>query len=233
MPVQPTGGRPVPKRARSARLPVRAVAPLVVTAFLFLAVAAIGAFGAEHSAPQPIPDSAFGPVILPPGASAAVAGPGPLRTPDLTAIRDPWLVSAPASALPDRAQPSLPGTNAVIVPLATPKPAATPRTQTSSGATGSSSHSISGSASWYCRAGSSPCTSGYPDGGGFDAYAAAGPRLRAAIGSSWRGKIVSVDGIRVKLIDWCQCFQGQSNEKLLDLYYDVFARVGFSVTIRW
>ena len=95
------------------------------------------------------------------------------------------------------------------------------------------SHSISGAASWYCDAGVSPCSSSYPDGGGFDAYAAAGPRLRAALGSSWRGRIVFVDGIRVKLIDWCQCYQGQSNEKLLDLYHDVFLRTGSAVTIRW
>ena len=66
-----------------------------------------------------------------------------------------------------------------------------------------------------------------------DAYAAAGPRLRAAIGSSWRGTIVYVNGLRVQLIDWCQCYQGEPNEKLLDLYYDVYARTGTAVTIRW
>ena len=92
--------------------------------------------------------------------------------------------------------------------------------------------SLRGSASWYCRAGSSPCHYQYPDSGGFDAYAAAGPKLRAALGD-WRGKVVSVDGIRVKLVDWCQCYKGQANEKLIDLYYDVYRRVGGSVTIRW
>ena len=65
------------------------------------------------------------------------------------------------------------------------------------------------------------------------AYAAAGPRLRAAIGSSWRGRIITVNGMRVQLIDWCQCYQGQSNEKLLDLYYDVYARTGSRVVVRW
>ena len=94
-------------------------------------------------------------------------------------------------------------------------------------------HSISGAASWYCRAGVSPCTVNHPDGGGVDAYAAAGPKLRAAIGSGWRGTIVYVNGVRVQLIDWCQCYQGESNEKLLDLYYDVYARTGSAVTIRW
>ena len=91
---------------------------------------------------------------------------------------------------------------------------------------------LRGAASWYCRAGSSPCHYQYPDSGGFDAYAAAGPRLRDALGN-WRGRIISVDGVRVKLVDWCQCYKGQSNEKLIDVYYDVYKRVGSSVTIRW
>jgi hypothetical protein len=103
----------------------------------------------------------------------------------------------------------------------------------SGGGGGGGSHSIHGLASWYCRAGVSPCTVTHPDGGGFDAYAAAGPRLRAAIGSGWRGTVVSVDGVRVKLIDWCQCYKGEPQEKLLDLYYDVYRRVGGNVTIRW
>lgn len=208
MPVSPTGGRPVFTSAGARRLPPRIVAPLVVSAFLAIAIAAVGASGAERSPTRPIPDSAFGPVVVLPGASAP-NGLGPIRTPDLSAIRDPLLASAP----PARVQPALPGANPVVVAVTT--------------------HRISGTASWYCRAGSSPCSSGYADGGGYDAYAAAGPRLRAAIGSGWRGKVVLVDGLRVKLIDWCQCYEGQSNEKLLDLYYDVFARTGSSVTIRW
>jgi hypothetical protein len=71
-----------------------------------------------------------------------------------------------------------------------------------------------------------------------DAYAAAGPKLRAAICgvqscTSWRGRIVYVDGQRVKLVDWCQCHYHESSEKLIDLYYDVFRLTGSSVTIRW
>lgn len=98
--------------------------------------------------------------------------------------------------------------------------------------------SISGAASWYCRAGVSVCHYAYPDTRGFNAYAAAGPSLRKAICGSttsncWRGKVVSVDGINVKLVDWCQCYKGQAHEKVLDLYYDVFKRVGGSVTVRW
>jgi hypothetical protein len=99
-------------------------------------------------------------------------------------------------------------------------------------------HVLRGLASWYCnddgsRAPVSPCHAGYPDTSGFDAYAAAGPRLRAAIGSGWRGRVISVDGLRVKLVDWCQCYKGQANEKLIDLYRDVYGIVGGSVTIRW
>ena len=199
----------MPSRAPSVRLPLRIAAPLVVSAFLAIAVAAVGASGAEPAGPSTISDSAFGPVVLLPGTSAPPGALGPTRTPDLSVVHDPWLASAP----PERAQPAIPTTKPVVV--------------------ATTSHRISGVASWYCRAGSSPCTSGYPDDGGVDAYAAAGPRLRAAIGSSWRGKVVLVDGLRVKLIDWCQCYQGESNEKLLDLYYDVYARTGSSVTIRW
>ena len=79
----------------------------------------------------------------------------------------------------------------------------------------------------------SPCHNAYGDTAGFDAYAAAGPRLRAAIGGTWRGRVVSVDGLRVKLVDWCQCYEGQSNEKVIDLYLDVYGAVGGVVTIRW
>jgi hypothetical protein len=120
---------------------------------------------------------------------------------------------------PDRATPRVREPDPIVVEVAPPKPA--------------TSHVLRGPASWYCRAGVSPCTYTQPDLGGFDAYAAAGPRLRAAIGPGWRGSIVWVDGIRVRLIDWCQCYKGQPQEKLLDLYYDVYARTGGSVTIRW
>jgi hypothetical protein len=100
---------------------------------------------------------------------------------------------------------------------------------------------VSGVASWYCRAGVSLCTSGYPDGAGADLFAAAGPRLRRAICGSdtsncWRGRVVTVSGLAVKLVDWCQCFKGQSNEKLLDLYYDAWTRipnVTRDVIVRW
>ena len=137
------------------------------------------------------------------------------------------VLSEPAVAgpPPPRARPSV----AAPKPLVVNRPPPAPPTQLATGG----SHVLRGNASYYCDAGSSPCTSGYPDGGGFDAYAAAGPKLRAAIGSGWRGTVVTVDGIRVKLIDWCQCYKGEPQEKLLDLYHDVFVRTGSPVTIRW
>lgn len=104
-------------------------------------------------------------------------------------------------------------------------------------------HVVRGVASWYCnyyasRAMPSICMKGHPDTKGFDAYAAAGPRLRAAICGrqdcqTWRGRTVWVNGTPVKLVDWCQCHYRTSIEKVIDLYYDVFAKTGSQVTIRW
>lgn len=104
-----------------------------------------------------------------------------------------------------------------------------------------SRHLISGWASYYCRSGVSKCVRNHPDTSGPDYYAAAGPKLRVAMGGGvsvhapqpWRGKIIYVDGVRVQLIDWCQCYYRQSNEKIIDLYYDVFKITGSKVTIRW
>lgn len=134
-------------------------------------------------------------------------------------MRDPSFAMSATSARPERARPAVTVAKPIVQVIPKPAPVTT--------------HSITGLASWYCRAGVSPCTVGHSDGSGFNAYAAAGPKLRAAIGSDWRGKIILVDGIRVKLIDWCQCYQGEPHEKLLDLYYDVYKRTGTNVRIRW
>jgi hypothetical protein len=181
--------------------------PLVVAGTLALTTTAVTGF--EPGRPSSIPEAAFHRVSIPSVAPGATGEPE--RSADNRVFLDPVFASPPA----ERAQPSLAPPNPVVVPVP-PK----------------LTHSLRGAASWYCRAGVSICTSGYPDGGGFQAYAAAGPDLRAALGD-WRGRVVYVDGIRVKLIDWCQCYEGESNEKLLDLYYDVFSRTGSPVTIRW
>ena len=194
---------------RVSRYRLRVVASLVVGATLV--IAATAAAGLEPSPVQSIPESAFGPVVLDRAAPAPPAEPA--SKPNLRPLADPL----PPALLAERPQPSLPNPKAIALTVG-------PRT----------AHSISGLASWYCRAGSSICTASHPDVRGFDAYAAAGPRLRAALGADWRGRIVYVDGIRVKLIDWCKCTGGSTGvEKLLDLYYDVFARTGSKVTIRW
>jgi len=156
---------------------------------------------------EPIPSSP-----LPDAAFRPVVVPS-ARTQDLEILRDPVIPTPEVK----RPQPPLPVASPIVVPRV-------PKT----------THAISGRASYYCRAGVSICTVNHPDGPGFDAYAAAGPALRAAIGPDWRGQIVYVDGIRVKLIDWCKCTGGSTGvEKLLDLYYDVFARVDSAVVVRW
>ena len=185
--------------------------------------------GLEPARPQVIPDSAFQPVVIPSLHPAAL--PAPVPSPDERPVFDSVIEADPPVP---RAQPQLPVASAIVVPVATPRPTSKPTPAPTSGSTTSTTtHSISGLASWYCRAGISACTVNHPDTTGFNAYAAAGPRLRRALGSDWRGSIVYVDGVRVKIIDWCQCYEGQPNEKLLDLYYDVFARVGSTVRIRW
>ena len=173
----------------------------------------------DPASPTPLEDSAFAPVVVPTSATSDL----PPRVTRLTAVlpdaesgRTAGILGGLADALPERPQPSVREPNRIVVNVG---PVTT--------------HALRGPASWYCRAGVSPCTATNPDLGGFDAYAAAGPKLRAAIGPSWRGTIVWVDGVRVRLIDWCQCFEGERQEKLLDLYYDVFARTGTAVTIRW
>ena len=196
-------------------MPARAFrSRLIATATLLVAgtfvLAANGAAGIEPNLPAPISESAFRPVSVPAPSTGVFTAPRSIVA--VPVIQDPWLATPP----PGRAQPSIAAAKPIVVPVR-------PKT----------THAISGPASYYCRAGISPCTADYPDRAGFQAYAAAGPRLRAAMGPSWRGRIVYVDGIRVQLIDWCQCYQGESNEKLLDLYYDVHARTGTSVTVRW
>ena len=208
-------------RRRPRRSLLNAVAPLIVAGTLIVAATAAAA-GIDPAPPTPIPDSAFAPVTLPSPATGET-GELPARAarsigviPDADRAPTTEILGSLAAAQPERPQPTIREPNRIAVEI---KPVTT--------------HVIRGPASWYCRAGVSPCTNRNPDLGGFDAYAAAGPKLRAAIGPSWRGSIVYVDGIRVRLIDWCQCYKGEPNEKLLDLYYDVYARTGTAVTIRW
>jgi hypothetical protein len=211
-------------RRRSRRSLLNAVAPLIVAGTLTVAATAAAA-GFDPAPPTPLPDSAFAPVTVPTSAIGA-SGELPVRAarsagvlPDPDRALTAEILGSLQAAQRQRPQPSVREPNRIVVNVPPPKPVRT--------------HVLRGPASWYCRAGVSPCTNTNPDLGGFDAYAAAGPKLRAAIGPSWRGTIIYVDGIRVRLIDWCQCYRGEPHEKLLDLYYDVYARTGTAVTIRW
>ncbi|HJP90192.1 MAG TPA: hypothetical protein VJ850_14250 [Candidatus Limnocylindrales bacterium] len=214
-------------RTRRLRPRRRALLPLLVAGALSLGATA--AAGLQPSSPGPIADSAFVPVTLDAIDASGLPparGGGPARAPETAPIADPWFLVTPPA---DRARPKLPASGPIVIQ----RPSSTAGSSTGSTSVASTRHSISGRASWYCDAGISACTTNHPDTSGFDAYAAAGPKLRAAIGSNWRGMVVTVDGIRVKLIDWCQCYKGESNEKLLDLYHDVYLRTGSPVTIRW
>jgi hypothetical protein len=84
--------------------------------------------------------------------------------------------------------------------------------------------SMTGLASWFA----SPAN-----------VSAAGPALRAALGSGWRGTVVTVTAngvsVRTQLGDWCQCL----GTRLIDLDDDAFARLAplsqglQEVTISW
>ena len=206
---------------RSPQTPrLRAVAALVVAGTLAVAASAV-AQGLEPSPVRPVPDAAFRPVVIDRESDRGVIAPASRPTPELQPIADPQAPSPP----PDRPQPTLPEPKATVVTIAELWP-----------------HSISGRASWYCNYDDpsvphSICHNAYPDDAGFDAYAAAGPGLRAALGSGWRNTVVLVCGrrcVEVKLVDWCKCTGGSvGTVKLIDLYQDVYARTGGNVTIRW
>ena len=91
-------------------------------------------------------------------------------------------------------------------------------------------HHVAGTATWYC------CTKGHSAG---SPTAAAGPALRAALGSHWRGRWVRVTGggsaTVVKLDDWCQCGSG----RVIDLHPGPFGELAalsagiVRVTVTW
>lgn len=89
-------------------------------------------------------------------------------------------------------------------------------------------HVVAGTASWYCKPGRSVCTAGYAASG---PYAAAGPALRVG---NWRGRWVKVNGIRLRLIDFCAC-----PRRVIDVYGSQFAKLAplsrgvIPVEVRW
>ncbi len=130
-----------------------------------------------------------------------------------------------------RANPRQPArAESVLKP--TPKPKPKPQPQAAPKPPPNPTHSVRGSASWYCKPGVSACHNGYSGG----LYAAAGPALRVG---NWRGRTVSVCGsgncVNVKLIDSCWCASG----RVIDLYSDAFRRLAptsvgtISVRVSW
>lgn len=175
-----------------------------------------------------VPDSAFRAVPEPHAAPDGLSAAGAFSSPTpIPAIYESIQVAPPPPPRPHVDQPQ-PKVIVVTVPRPTPVTKSFAR----------SGRSLRGNASWYCWPSyPSACANGFPYGGN---YGAAGPALRAALcGSqactSWRGRTVYVNGVPVRLIDWCQCFWHQSNEKLIDLYHNVWEATGAQngVTITW
>ena len=157
--------------------------------------------------------------------------PGPVATPSLTTAAEAALRPPPGEPIGDFAHATAPRTIRPI-PHASAKARVIPKILHPTFRASTTGHSRSGPATWYCKAGSSVCASGYPGG----MYAAAGPGLRVG---SWRGRIVRVCGggscVAVKLIDWCACGNGH----LIDLYSDAFRLLAplssgaVHVTVSW
>lgn len=170
----------------------------------------------EPSRWEPVPQGQFRPI-------QTAAAPSPTR-PEATVVVDTLRTRHDRPGRPLVPQEAA---RARSEPVRTARPAA-PRL----------GRSIRGLASWYCRAGVSICHYAYPDRRGADLYAAAGPRLRRAVGAGWRNDVVTVCGqrcARVRLVDWCECHGGESGvEKLIDLYWDAWtATGGGTVTVSW
>ena len=145
----------------------------------------------------------------------------PTPRPDPTPSEAPsWM---PPSTPTEPASPTLTATPIQTAPPR-PQPRPTARPLQPRSTSPSTGHSVSGTPTYYCRAGISRCTRGYPDRPGIaDYYAAAGPSLRVG---NWRGRIVNVHAngriLRVRLIDWCAC----GGSHFLDLYWDAFKALG-------
>jgi hypothetical protein len=204
-----------------------------VTLLFALTLVSAGAIATATpaSAPSVLTPDQFVPIgpVTAPMAAADTATPGP--TPELDAVSDFRL--EPRSFDPRPAPDTAVAPRVVVVPTAPPKPRAAPAARSTSSGTSGGANRVSGSASWYCMAGTSACHYQYSGG----MYAAAGPALRVG---DWRGRTVRVCGngscVSVKLIDWCAC---PSSGRIIDLYSDAFRQLAplssgtLRVTISW
>jgi len=170
-----------------------------------LVVMATGVTGQEPTPIIPISSTAFREV------EAATPTPLPSPTPTLAPTPTPTPQSTPTPT-------------PTVAPKPTPRPTPRPTKKPALPRASSTGHSASGVPTYYCRAGVSRCTRGYPDRAGVaDYYAAAGPSLRVG---NWRGRVVTVwaNGrhLRVKLVDFCAC----GGSHFIDLYWDAFKALG-------
>ena len=152
-------------RRKPRRSLLNAVAPLIVAGTLTVAATAAAA-GLEPTNPTPLPDSAFAPVIvqghgagdltasgeLPVRGGLPLPGARILGTPPASINASAEILASLAEDQPDRAQPDVREPTRIVVDV---RPVTT--------------HVLRGPASWYCRAGVSPCTYTNHDAAGFDA----------------------------------------------------------------
>lgn len=235
------------------RVVKQAVLSLSVIVLLPLVVASVAA--QPPSGFKRVSASDFKPVAIPEATAPALP-----RTPTVRPIVDTQSIrrSGPSERPDARLPVPAPGVSVkatpkpvvkTLAPTHAPKPVSTRapaarkavvKTVTSKVVVRSASNHVVGTATWYCKAGQSVCHYKYPDRRGVsDFYAAAGPRLRIG---NWQGRVVNVCGrsacIRVRLVDWCQCYKGSSSERIIDLYWDAFNAVspgagGEKVTVTW
>lgn len=133
---------------------------------------------------------------------------------------DPVRDTRELAPIVDRLDPTAPPTRPTIA-LPDPVPRVTrPPVLVQSPST--QSRSVSGKASYYCTRAHPICHYKYPVG---SMVAAACGDLRRAIGSDWRGRLVTVKTadakVVVKLVDYCA-----SEDKLIDLYEAPFMKIG-------
>ena len=189
----------------------------VLTAAIIVAGCFGSAAGRSQTAYTPS-DATFFPVVVPTATPSPSASPRPVSRKD-----EPCPSTLAPNPCPSPSVTPAPSTTPKVTPKPTrkPKPTAKPKPRVLR------SGGIRGAATWYCKPGRSRCTKGFRWDG---AYAAAGPELRAALGD-WRGKVVWVNGVRVKLIDFCAC----SGDHVIDVYHATWTKIPHpdSVVIRW
>jgi hypothetical protein len=134
--------------------------------------------------------------------SRPAAQPTDLRSPRRMTMDGPAPVPSPDYAVPLAEAPI----GSPVASRLTPSPSPTGKRPAATAKPRTSMH-LRGVATWYA----------YRRG-----EAAAGPALRAALGPGWRGSVVWVNGVRVRLTDW----MGTTNRaKVIDLDAGLFRAI--------